>query len=457
MSSKLDMLAKDWIIDEVPTSRKSPRHDKLTPVLRRSTRKRSLPKALATVFASPPPSAKKSRKALVPSPPPAPPPTILTLPLCAITRLLLCLDVDSLENLSATCSYFDQLIAGRFLPSIDFPFSVNFIQEVLSTDRLDKKPLLKLRCKKTRDEFKIFPDMPDDYSEPTSLHKLLVDNCPHMTDYMVLSQMCLLSLHKVREVDLVPDSVRQEVDSDRLIGQRVVHAYMNYDYVLLQQISRLGSLSCVTRLNVLVDQSFYLEEFMTQLPNLVELGLSIITRPGLSKHVYMNEYLPRLEAVVAASKAPVLKVTVVAETRRLVTKVFKNSYVEKLVVSGPCTFNVFPVMERLKEVVVNTDSDHCTYWKSKTDDRQLHRAGLCCVNVGAVFENCPNVERFMGVEVGMVSHKQTFTKWNTRMKKRFYEHYLDQGGSKELKDWAKTRWFSRRPVLPKEIGHDRVI
>ena len=181
---------------------------------------------------------------------------------------------------------------------------------------------------------------------------------------------------------------------------------------------------------------------------------------NFSKHVYLTEYLPRLEAVVAASKAPILKVTVVAETRRLVNKVFKNSYVEKLVVSGPCTLNIFPVMERLKEVVVNKDTsvpDHCTYWKSKADDRQLHRAGLCCVNVGAVYENCPSVERFTGVDVGMVSHKQTFTKWNTRMKKRFYEDYLDQGGLKEMKDWAKTRWFSRRPVLPKDIGHDRVI
>jgi len=336
---------------------------------------------------------------------------------------------------------------------------VDFVKEVMNASCLDKKPLLKLRCKKPRDEFKVFPDMSDEYSEPTSLHKLLVDNCPHMTDYLVLSQMSLLSLHKVREVDLVPESFKQEGDNDRLMGQRIMNCYTSFDCGLLRQISRLGSLSCVTRLDVLLDQSFFLEEFMTQLPNLVELGLNILTRPSLSKHVYLNEYLPRLEAVVAASKAPILKVTVVAETRRLVNKVFKNSYVEKLVVSGPCTLNIFPVMERLKEVVVNLDAvlDHCTYWKSKADDRQLHRAGLCCVNIGAVYENCPNLERFTGVEVGMVSHKQTFTKWNTRMKKRFHEHYLDQGGLKEMKDWAKTRWFSRRPVLPKDIGHDRVI
>ena len=44
---------------------------------------------------------------------------------------------------------------------------------------------------------------------------------------------------------------------------------------------RIGSLSRVTRLDVLVDQNFYLEQFMTQLPNLIELGLNILTRTGL--------------------------------------------------------------------------------------------------------------------------------------------------------------------------------
>ena len=157
-----------------------------------------------------------------------------------------------------------------------------------------------------------------------------------------------------------------------------------------------------------------------------------------------------MEAVVAASKAPILKINVVDETRRNVIKVFKNSYVEKLVVSGPCTINVYPVMERLKEVVLHLDTilphNHCTYWKAKANDRDLHRGGLCCVNIGAVYENCPNLKRFMGVEVGMVSQKQSFAKWNTSIKQKFYKKYLNQGGIKEMKDWEKSRWFSRQPV-----------
>ena len=167
----------------------------------------------------------------------------------------------------------------------------------------------------------------------------------------------------------------------------------------------------------------------------------------LSKQTFLIEYLPRLEAVVAASKAPVLKLTVVTESRHPVNKILKNSFIEKLIVTGPCTFNLFPVMERLKEVTVIFNTTFCTYWKSKADDQFLHRAGLCCVNMGAVYEKCPNMEKFMGVDVGMITQKQSFNKWNTRVKKKFYKYYQNHGGLMELKPWAKARWFSRRPVV----------
>eukprot|EP00092_Neocalanus_flemingeri_P015690 GFUD01016984.1.p1 GENE.GFUD01016984.1~~GFUD01016984.1.p1 ORF type:complete len:457 (-),score=113.51 GFUD01016984.1:76-1446(-) len=444
--------------DEIPAPRKSPGQN-TTSLLRRSTRKRSMPPGFTSMFSSPPPSAKKSRKAPKVPPLPVIPPTLLTLPYCAISRLLLCLDVASLENLSATCYYFDQLIAGKFLLALHFPFPVGFIKEVMADNCFEKKPLLKISCKKSWEDFQTIPDLPGDLSESSSTHKLIIGNSPDMMDYLVFSQMSLLSLHKLRELDLVPDSVR--IDG-RVLGHRIMDSYSNFDCSLLRHISSLGSLSCVTRLDVLVDHNLYLEQYMLQMPNLLELGLSILTGGSLSKHVYLNKYIPRLEAVVAASKAPILKVTVVAETRRLVYKVFKNNYVEKLVLTGPCTFNLFLVMERLKEVVVvNLDTlffeDNCNYWKSRSDDRGLHRDGLCCVHIGSVYENCPNLERFMGVEIGSVSHNQSFNKWNTRIKKRFFDHYLQQGGSKEMKAWAKTRWFSRRPVVPKEIGYDRVF
>ena len=140
-------------------------------------------------------------------------------------------------------------------------------------------------------------------------------------------------------------------------------------------------------------------------------------------------------------------------------KVLKNSFVEQSVVSGPCTFNVFPVMEKLKEVEVNLNRVMmpgsscysipycCSYWKSKPDDRMLHRSGLCCVNIGAVYGNCPNIEKFMGVEIGSISQEQTFSKWNTMVKIKFHQEYLEQGGSRGLKEWARSRWFCKRPVV----------
>ena len=78
--------------------------------------------------------------------------------------------------------------------------------------------------------------MSDVYSEPISLHKLVVENCPYMKDYLVISQMSLLSLHKLRELDLVPDCVKQ--DGNKLMSQRYMDFYTNSDCSLLKQISR---------------------------------------------------------------------------------------------------------------------------------------------------------------------------------------------------------------------------
>jgi len=433
--------------DEAFTPRKSPLKISQVQGLRRSSRKRATSSSLSSVFATPPPSSKKSKKTQPAPVPPQPAPTLTTLPHVVTERLLLYLDVETLEKLSATCYYFDQLIAGRFLTSIDIPFNVDFNAEVAASSIFEKKPLLKMKSKKSKDEFKIFEDMPDEFSASSSIHEIIVENSPDMTDYMVQGQLALLSLDKLREVDLVPASAMEEGGS-RFFTQRVMDSYSNFDSGLLRQLSRMGSLSHVTRLDVLVDHNFYLEQFMTQFPSLIELGLFITTRSGISRNAFFNEYIPRMESVVAASKAPVLKLTVLNETKRQVIKVLKNKFVERLVIKGPCTLNLVPVMENLKELEVKLYTSYpnsCTYWKSKVDDRNIHRAGLCAVNIGALYENCPKIEKFMGVEVGSISQDMIFSKWNSRIKKKFHQLYLAQGGTKEFKAWSKTRWYSRRP------------
>ena len=74
-----------------------------------------------------------------------------------------------------------------------------------------------------------------------SIHKMIVDsfhnNHTHLRDYVVHSQLSLLALEKLREVDLVPESVFEE-GGTRVISPRVVDLYCDFDWGLLWQISR---------------------------------------------------------------------------------------------------------------------------------------------------------------------------------------------------------------------------
>ena len=65
-------------------------------------------------------------------------------------------DVDTLEKLRKTGSYFDQLISGRFITTLDLPSPLDFINVVAASSRLEKKPLLKIRCKKSDKQFILY-------------------------------------------------------------------------------------------------------------------------------------------------------------------------------------------------------------------------------------------------------------------------------------------------------------
>ena len=75
---------------------------------------------------------------------------LTSLPRLVLMKLLQFLDVNSLENLSATCLLFDQLIAGEYLISINIPFPTDFLRELNIVTSRDKKPLLKIECRKLR-------------------------------------------------------------------------------------------------------------------------------------------------------------------------------------------------------------------------------------------------------------------------------------------------------------------
>jgi len=419
---------------------------KQTHVIRRSTRKRSIYCTPQSVFDTPPTTAKKSRKTSVTSPLPVP--TLIALPYVVIQTLLMYFDVDTLEILSKTCSFFDLIISGKFLTSIEFPFPMDFNKE-LATSNVEKKPLLRIKCKKSQDQFNMFPDVP---GRTCSMHKLITKTVPNAMDYMVKSQLSVLSLDLLRELDLVPEGLDKREGVSRILPKKTKFIYDKFDARVLIQLNRMGSLRHVTRLYMLVDHNFFLHPALSAMfPSLIELGLCIVEITGMSNDFYIHIYLRRLKNIIAAAKVPVLKLTVVKETRRKVTKLLKNRFVEKLIVEGPCTMNLVPVMENLKVLEIKLDSSmlnsNCTYWRSKVDDRQLHRNGVCCVNIGTLFENCPKLEKFMGVDVGLIT-KDSFKKWNSGLKKKFYQNYLNQGGNKEFKLWAKSRWFSRPVTIP---------
>jgi len=393
------------------------------PMLRRSNRKRTATSSNLT-------PVKKSKKSKTPFSSSVRTTSLTTLPYLVTRKLLLYLDVQTLENLSGTCFYFDQLISGRFLTSLDFPLSLSFINEVAATSRLEKKPLLKIRCKKTDETMLVSPDS---------------------SDYMFQSQLSLLSLEKVREFDFVPAGLQLDGNGEvQAISRMARFKHEKFHLRLLHRVKSMGSLEHVTRLAILFNDCWtqQWDKTLQMFPRLLELDITLI-KPAISCNwYYTGTYHWLLQRVVAASKAPVLKLSVVKGLRQRVALNIRNSFVEKLVVEGPCTMNLVPVMKKLKVVEVKLDSsplDSCTYWKSKQGDRNLHRNGLCCVNFGNMFGDCPNLEEFMGLEVGSIPI-DTFNKWNSAIKKKFYQNYLHQGGTMEFKVWTKTRWFNKRQV-----------
>merc|ERR1719431_1850398 len=56
------------------------------------------------------------------------------------------LPVTSLQLLASTCTFLHQLIHGRTITNLEFPFTPAFLQELTTALPIDKKPLLRLAC-----------------------------------------------------------------------------------------------------------------------------------------------------------------------------------------------------------------------------------------------------------------------------------------------------------------------
>ena len=101
-------------------------------------------------------------------------------------------------------------------------------------------------------------------------------------------------------------------------------------------------------------------------------------------------------------------------------------------------------MKKLKKVTLRLPVDVCSYPRSRISDRQLHRNGLCVVHLGALHGSCPQLTVFNGLQLGSMA--TSFSQWNSKISKIFYDQYILLGGEMEFKTWAKRRWFKKKPA-----------
>ena len=79
------------------------------------------------------------------------------MPALVLTKMLQFLDVNSLENLAATCVFFNQLVATRGVTSLDLPFSAKVITDMNRLQTIHKTQVFRLRSLKEDDA-----SIPDD-------------------------------------------------------------------------------------------------------------------------------------------------------------------------------------------------------------------------------------------------------------------------------------------------------
>ena len=86
------------------------------------------------------------------------------------------------------------------------------------------------------------------------------------------------------------------------------------------------------------------------------------------------------------------------------------------------------------------DTGECCSFKSKTEfDRKMHIPGLCIIHIGSTYKTCPKLEKFDDVKT--ISQKRLkYATWMKKLRKPFYQDYLEKGGEESYKIWYKTRW-----------------
>ena len=159
------------------------------------------------------------------------------------------------------------MINGRNLTTVNLPFGEGFLKEIKESQVFEKKPVLRLQCKS------LLGSLAED-----PLH-LFVDSSSGVKEYLLETQLTLLSLSKVREVDLIPANFQEEINQR---SSSMWDCGQQFDQAILSQLAKQGSLGNISRLSVMLsreDISRNLwKDFMPAMVNLMELNITVLER-----------------------------------------------------------------------------------------------------------------------------------------------------------------------------------
>ena len=119
-------------------------------------------------------------------------PTLQSLPDKAQEKLLACLDIKSIQELSKSCRFYNELINGRLHVSLSLPFDEELLEQLEATRNVVKKHVLRLTLNQVTK------------TKLTEIHELQPSEV--QAEYIMKSQLAFLRTERLREIDFAPSS-----------------------------------------------------------------------------------------------------------------------------------------------------------------------------------------------------------------------------------------------------------
>jgi len=354
---------------------------------------------------------------------------LTSLPLAVLEHLLLFLTVSSLQRLAATCSFLEQLIHGRFITTLEFPFAPAFLQELAAATSIDKKPVLRLICHQVKLTL----------LSPTGM----------------AMGLAFTSLDRLRDLVLHPDPTTISTYKWRT-------KFESSCTDLLEELGRRGGLRRLTQLAIPVRAAarYLRRPLMPHPTKLLSLHLIACTKDDLFAVLGMCGFA--VLGMCGFGRPIKLVITVmphVTVARKMKVEASALSSfpdIEKLEIVGPCSLDFHLESPRLREVATAAWATTCTHTRLPAGDRRIHRSGSCGMDVRWAWGKCPLLTSYNGVTLEAQGREERDEqgrlhvvrndfgedrkKWMAAAKAAFYSDYRSKGGEKELKAWAKARW-----------------